>query len=95
MQAGFSSFKKIVTDLYSKYLAILTKNTFDSEHYVKMIGNRIKIMILHSEQDEIIGLHHKDNLIKANNHIRFHKIEGTHNSPVLDEVCVKINEMLQ
>lgn len=87
MQAGFSSLKKIAAELYPKFLSYIMRNNFNSEHYVKTIGSSINILVLHSYNDEMIKIHHKDNLIKANgtDKIKFHEIKGDHNSPNIDD----------
>ena len=83
MQAGFSSLKNIVSDIFPKFVTLLLNNTFNSKKYVKQIGDKIKIYIAHSHKDELIKIHHKDKLIKANNNIIFSEIHGTHNNVIL------------
>ena len=86
MQAGFSSLKNIVSDIVSKYITIFLNNSFDSEKYVKIIGDKIKIYVAHSYKDELIKIHHKDTLLNANNYIIFSEIDGTHNYVILDNL---------
>jgi hypothetical protein len=86
MQAGFSSLKSITSDILPNIVTNYVKNRFNSKKYVKFIGDKIKIIILHSDIDEIINIKHKDQLIKVNNNIIFYKIDGSHNYPKLGKI---------
>jgi pimeloyl-ACP methyl ester carboxylesterase len=81
MEAGFSSLKGITADTKYWPLQYFIRNKLDSAQYIKQIGDKIPILILHSPDDEIINIHHKDELLKANPHAVFHEITGTHNNP--------------
>lgn len=94
MQASFSSLKKILIDLFPAILSYMLTMSFDTEKYIDIIGNNIRMCIFHSHDDELIKIHHKDNLIKTNSNIVYHRINGTHNNPDLDDIYNKLKNML-
>lgn len=89
MQSGFSSVYNMLNDIKLNNLSYLFYpiiNNFNSEKFIKEIGNKVPILISHSPDDEVINYNHKNILIKSNNSntIRFYKLKGGHNSPVFD-----------
>lgn len=92
MQSGFSSLKNIALDLFPKFLVIFLYSKYDSMKYLAKIKGHVPILILHSNDDEMINVKHAHALIAANNSstIDFHALEGTHNNPVLNSEYINV-----
>lgn len=82
MQAGFCCFKHIVSDLFHPAITPFLTLSFNSEDYVKNIGNKIPVLIIHSKDDELIDFKHSKKLISQNPHAKFYEIKGDHNNPI-------------
>jgi pimeloyl-ACP methyl ester carboxylesterase len=97
MQAGFCCYKHIALDTINTLTSFTMSNkmgkmakplfslSFNSEEYVKQIGNKVPILIMHSPNDEIINIKHSKKLRKCNSDADFYKINGTHNNLILDK----------
>lgn len=85
MHSGFSDIRNMGADIMPKIVVPFISNKFNSKYYVSVIENKIPIYVLHSEDDELINIRHKDILMKNNKHIVFHKIYGTHNEFIFDK----------
>lgn len=94
MQSGFSSLKDIVSDICPTFIYWIFKYKFENINYVKKIGDKIPILIIHSPQDEIININHAAKLILANKNIFFYRINGTHNNPEINEKYFEILKKL-
>ncbi len=80
------------------FLKIFIRNKFDSKNNLKNIGDKTKVLIAHSTNDELIGIDHGISLYKdyANKNAIFTKINGTHNFINYDPIYLeKINLFLK
>ena len=84
MQSGFSSFSDIAKDMVPG-AAYVVRNTLNSTMCVHDIGNRIPILLMHSQDDKMISISHMTRLLAANNYIRYHVMRGSHNNPRIGE----------
>lgn len=81
MVAGFSSLKDIVQDLHGSYISHFTDNEFASKQYLEKIGTKFPVLILHSQDDELIPYKHHKELLKFNSAAIHYSIKGAHGSP--------------
>jgi fermentation-respiration switch protein FrsA (DUF1100 family) len=88
IQSSFTNSKHMAKQILSPYLYHATKffidNTFNSIEYLEKLNNKLKIMIIHSPDDEIINYQHAELFLKKIkcDHI---VINGTHNKPKFTE----------
>jgi len=80
VQSSFSSSKQMAKEMFPipiyHFLKLFMDHTLDSERYLKKLNDKTKIIIMHSEEDEMIGFHHSKML--ANDVVI---IKGSHNIP--------------
>lgn len=80
MQAGFSNLRNIVKDLFPKFLSYVVRSNFDNIKNLKLISNKVPILIAHSPEDELVNIYHKDLLLEANNNAQYYQLFGIHNN---------------
>jgi pimeloyl-ACP methyl ester carboxylesterase len=85
MQSSFSSLPDLVNDLYPKIFKYFLQSSFNTKKYVTKINQDIPILIAHSHQDELIGIHHNTTLRKNNKNIKFYELKGGHNLIIMDK----------
>ncbi len=77
------------------FLQLFMDHSLDSQENLKKIGDKTKVLILHSKDDELIKFHHSKSL--SNNDIdKIIEIKGSHNNYKLtDEFWNKFNSSLE
>ncbi|MCJ7638160.1 MAG: alpha/beta hydrolase [Nitrososphaeraceae archaeon] len=98
MQSSFSSSAEMAKQMLPKVAYHVLKHfmdhTLDSEKYLKKVHEKTKIIIIHSEEDEMIGFHHSKLLAGDKHDITI--INGSHNEPELTkEFWIKFMECLR
>ena len=93
---GLTSLYKVIDTIIpsiSKPFILPWITEFDCEKiYLKNITKLPKLLILHTETDEIINInlvYELINKLSYSNNLHFIKIEGSHCQPIIDEICIK------
>lgn len=91
IQAGFSSLLKFIEcyitikclfNIIKCLLNPFLKYKFNNTYYIKSIGDKIPITLIHSKNDKLITLNHVDELKNSNANINVYYINGSHNKPL-------------
>lgn len=90
VESGFYNLADMISTFYSSYLVSIVNSKFNNIKYIKKIGNKINILIIHSKDDETINVKHayklkKHGKIDDNNLLI---ITGSHNSPNINETIM-------
>ncbi len=100
MQSGFCCLKHMIESMFPTSIATLgnmvRKNKFTSYKYLKNIDNDLDVVILHSQDDEVINYSQKNNLLKhaESPKIKFIEIGGLHSSPIHTKESFKCIEVM-
>jgi uncharacterized protein len=93
IQSGFYNLWEIAADLFSHYLTYFLQSNFDNCKYIHQIDNKIKILIIHSQDDEYINVKHAYKLQKIkNNQIKI--TTGNHNNINFKDIYENIAQCL-
>jgi fermentation-respiration switch protein FrsA (DUF1100 family) len=92
MQSGFSSLSNPVRDIIPRPACHIIHNNFDTLKYMSDIGSDILILLIHSQDDEMIHIKHMYLINRRNSHTEYNVISGSHNDPVMSEECIKMIE---
>lgn len=96
MQSGFYSIKEIVSDLLHPYATYIVLLDLDNNKYIKIIKKydpSYPIIIMHSEDDDLINCNHSRNLARENNAV-FCEIYGTHSDTIYSDQAHQIVQEL-
>jgi len=83
IDSSFTSLKELVTEVYPFLPAFLARYDFETKQHLANI-KKIPVLILHSRDDNLIGIHHGKQLYEtAASSAEFVELEGGHNDAFL------------
>jgi predicted esterase len=97
IQSGFSSLKDMVPNYpIVNFLKFFMKGEYDSYNHIQKISDEVKVLIMHSTNDEMIPYDHGVKLYNAIcssrinlNTVKFHNLKGSHNNINFDTKYLK------
>ena len=93
IQSGFSSIKNMSIEIVPEIISdLIVDDIFNNEAHLNKINGKIPILLSHSNTDRVINISHAKKLLKCLKNYpkyNFHKLEGTHGSPLLDNKYLK------
>ena len=93
--SGFSSLRQLISDGYGMFLAHFHDNAFDSRYHMGLIKDRVKTLVIHSQEDEMIPYHHHQQLLNSHPETEHYPIKGCHSPPEYDAGAIdSINRFL-